>query len=163
MSAFWMSHFCLLLGLLCAMLAGVFLSFSDFIMTGLRRSDSAAGLEAMQNINRTVFRSIFVLLFIALGAMSLCFTVFVTVKDIGAGQTLIASGSAIYLIAVFMVTIYCNVPMNKRLEKVDKDSEEGAIYWDFYSRRWTLYNHIRTIGCIAAALCFLIAADRCHY
>lgn len=163
MDSFWIAHYCLLLGLLSALLAGSFLAFSDFVMPGIRRADSCSGIEAMQNINRAAFKSVLLVVFIALGPMTLCLTVFVLVKDIGPGQSLIVLGSVFYLVLVFLVSVYCTIPLTKRLEESEFRAEKTAIFWDFYLRRWTLYHHIRTVGCIATAACYLLAADRCHY
>ena len=47
-----------------AALAGVFLAFSDFIMRSLARTSGTGGIEAMQIINREVFRWVFMTLFL---------------------------------------------------------------------------------------------------
>ena len=47
-------------GFLMALLAGVFLSFSDFVMRSLAATQPAGGIEAMQQINRKVFRTLFI-------------------------------------------------------------------------------------------------------
>ena len=54
-----------------ALVAGVFLAFSDFIMRALAHTGGVGGVEAMQVINREVFRWIFVALFIGLAPLSL--------------------------------------------------------------------------------------------
>ena len=41
------------------LVAGVFLTFSDFVMRSLRAAEPAAGMDAMQWINRVVYRSVF--------------------------------------------------------------------------------------------------------
>ena len=46
-------------GFLMALIAGVFLSFSDFIMRGLAQAAGTEGPAAMVGINRTVYHSIF--------------------------------------------------------------------------------------------------------
>ena len=51
---------------LIALIGGVFLSFSDFIMRGLAQAPGTAGPAAMVGINRTVYQSIFMILFISL-------------------------------------------------------------------------------------------------
>jgi len=49
-----------------AILAGVFLAFSDFIMRSLAQTSGTGGIEAMQVINREVFRWVFMALFLGL-------------------------------------------------------------------------------------------------
>jgi uncharacterized membrane protein len=53
-----------------ALIAGVFLSFSDFVMRGLAQAPDTAGPNAMVGINWTVNHSIFMVLFIGLLAVS---------------------------------------------------------------------------------------------
>ena len=53
-----------------ALVAGVFLAFSDFIMRSLAITSGSGGVEAMQAINREVFRWIFMTLFLGMAAGS---------------------------------------------------------------------------------------------
>ena len=48
------------------LVAGVFLTFSDFVMKSLFAAEPAAGTEAMQIINRKVYNSIFMVLLIGM-------------------------------------------------------------------------------------------------
>ena len=52
------------------LVAGVFLTFSDFVMRSLAASEAIAGAEAMQEINRKVYGSIFLTLFLGMTAGS---------------------------------------------------------------------------------------------
>ncbi|MEM9441833.1 MAG: hypothetical protein AAGA73_15430 [Pseudomonadota bacterium] len=54
-----------------ALLGGVFLAFSDFIMRSLANTGGTGGIEAMQVINREVFRWVFMALFLGMAAGSL--------------------------------------------------------------------------------------------
>ena len=49
-----------------ALVAGVFLTFSDFVMRSLAATQPAGGIEAMQQINRKVFRTLFMVLLIGM-------------------------------------------------------------------------------------------------
>ena len=42
----------------CAMVAGLFFTFSDFLMRSFHRADAVAGIEVMQILNREIFRSV---------------------------------------------------------------------------------------------------------
>ena len=48
-----------------------------------------------------------------------------------------------------------NVPLNNRLAKVAPDSAEGELLWQEYLSVWTTWNHVRTVGCTAAAGSFI--------
>ena len=54
-----------------ALLGGVFLAFSDFIMRSLALTGGHGGIEAMQVINREVFRWVFMVLFLGMAPGSL--------------------------------------------------------------------------------------------
>ena len=141
------------------LVAGVFLTFSDFVMRSLAASEAIAGAEAMQEINRKVYGSIFLTLFLGMTAGS--------AGLIGAGLLTggpaapwLIGGGAIYLSCVFGVTVLGNVPMNQRLDALPPADKTTLDYWGEYAVRWTRLNHVRTIGSAAAAIAFLIAAQR---
>ena len=54
-----------------ALVGGVFLAFSDFIMRSLAHTSGIGGVDAMQVINREVFRWVFMALFIGMAPVSL--------------------------------------------------------------------------------------------
>jgi uncharacterized membrane protein len=59
-----------------ALVAGVFLAFSDFIMRSLAITGGTGGVEAMQAINREVFRWIFMTLFLGMAAGSVALALY---------------------------------------------------------------------------------------
>lgn len=148
---------CLCLALVSALVAGVLLAFSDFIMRGLAQASPAGGIEAMQGINRTVLRSVFLTAFIALLPAVYGLAAYALFALEGPGQTLIYIGAMIYLITVFLVTGFGNVPMNKRLAGYDPDAAGAAVYWQRYLVRWTGLNHWRAGGSLATSICFAAA------
>ncbi|SDM18746.1 DUF1772 domain-containing protein [Maricaulis salignorans] len=149
---------CLLLALVSALVSGVLLAFSDFIMRGLAQARPAGGIEAMQGINRTVLRSAFLLAFVLLlpGVYGLAAYALFNLE--GPGQSLIYLGAMIYLVTVFLVTGFGNVPMNKRLAGLDAQDDAAQAYWQRYLTRWTGLNHWRAAGSLATSLCFAAAA-----
>ncbi len=58
-------------GLATAFVGGALLAFSDFIMRSLNASSTAVATESMQMINRGVYRTIFMALFIGIVPASL--------------------------------------------------------------------------------------------
>ncbi len=67
----WFSVVAVLSALAYAVLGGVFLAFSDFIMRALDRVGEPAGVDTMQAINHQVFRALFMPLFIGMAPVSL--------------------------------------------------------------------------------------------
>jgi uncharacterized membrane protein len=62
-------------------------------------------------------------------------------------------GAALYVVGVFALTMGINVPMNNALDAADAGSAAGVELWRDYLRRWTTWNHVRTVaGAAATAL-----------
>jgi len=155
----WVVYACLAFGLASALVGGVFQSFSDFVMRGLLLADPAGGMDAMQQLNRTVFRSVFLTTFLALVPATLGFAVYAGLRLSGTGRALILAAAAIYVVFVFVVTAAGNVPLNEQLDGLRTTSAEGQSYWSTtYGRVWTWWNHVRTLGSVGTAVCFLLAA-----
>lgn len=143
-----------------ALVAGVFLTFSDFVMRSLVAAAPVAGIEAMQMVNRKVYRSIFMVLLLGMVPVAaLIAGSGILLVDGATGLWLVAGGFA-YLIGVFGVTVFGNVPMNQKLDAMDTDASATAQYWAHYARRWTLLNHVRSGSSAFAAFGFLWAALR---
>lgn len=137
-----------------ALVGGVFLAFSDFILRALSATSGHGGAEAMQAINREVFRWVFMTLFLGLAALSLALIVYAVLILTGPGGTLIAAAGLVYLLGCFGVTVAFNVPMNEALAGMDLSQDATRAYWTgTYLPRWTFWNTVRTIACgLAAAL-----------
>ena len=140
------------------LVAGVFLTFSDFVMRSLAASQPVAGTEAMQMINRKVYNSVFLALLLGMTGGSILLAVAGMTTGGPAAPWLIAGG-AIYLVGVFVVSVIGNIPMNKRLDVLPPGVAPTDAYWRHYARVWTRWNHVRTISSTAAATAFLIAAQ----
>lgn len=137
-----------------ALVAGVFLAFSDFIMRSLALTGGVGGVEAMQVINREVFRWIFMTLFLGMAAMSLVIGGYAWVGLSGPASVLILSAALVYLIGCFGVTVAFNVPMNQALAGMELSSGSTQDYWlQTYVPRWTFWNSVRTgAAALSAAL-----------
>lgn len=158
MTTTWIVYVCLAAGLSSALVAGVFQAFSDFVMKALIAAEPTSGIEAMQMINRTVLRSFFVVLLLGLAPGSLALAAYAYLYLGGPAAAWIQTGTAIYVIGVFLVTLVGNVPMNNRLARLEHTADETVGYWRIYGVSWTRWNHVRTFCSLWAAICFLIAA-----
>ncbi len=140
-----------------ALVGGVFLAFSDFIMRALAGASRAGGVQAMQSINREVYRRVFMTLFLGLAPVSLVIVIYgVTVLPIPAGA-LIAGAGVTYLLGCFGVTVLVNVPMNNALANMAYESEEARVYWEgHYVPRWSFWNSLRAAACIIASVFLLV-------
>lgn len=142
----------------CGLIAGVFFAFSSFVMKALARRPPGEGIAAMQSINVVVLRSWFMAVF--LGTAVVCFATLVCSllwwKEPGALYLL--TGSLLYLVGSFLVTILFNVPRNEALAAVAPADPNGANLWARYVAAWTAWNHVRTVASLAAMVAFTIAA-----
>ena len=154
----WIVYACLGIGLSSAIVAGVFLAFSDFIMRALISANPIGAIESMQEINVTVLRSVFLTTFFALVPATIGLSIVSVLKTGGGVTSLVVAGTAIYLLTVILVTIVGNVPMNNKLANMQPNSPDTISYWRRYGLGWTRLNHIRTTGAFATAVCFLLAA-----
>ncbi|MDW3225806.1 MAG: anthrone oxygenase family protein [Paracoccaceae bacterium] len=140
-----------------ALIGGVFLAFSDFIMRSLAHTGGVGGVEAMQVINREVFRWIFMALFLGMAVVSVFVVIYSVTNLAGGPGTLILIGAVVYLLGCFAVTVFFNVPMNEALAGMDLTSDTTKDYWtNTYLPRWTMWNTIRTVACAVSAALVLI-------
>jgi uncharacterized membrane protein len=135
-----------------AALGGVFLAFSDFIMRALARSPN--GAEAMQSINREVFRVVFMTLFLGMVPLSVVLAVIGWASATDPVPFMVAA--ALYVLGCFAVTAAGNVPLNDRLAGLDAATPQGRDWWtNVYGPRWTRLNTLRTLACFGAAAVLL--------
>jgi uncharacterized membrane protein len=145
----------------CAIVGGVFLTFSDFVMKSLDGADAAAGIDVMQRINRDVFSSVFMALLLGMAALAPIIVGYAYLHLSGPACTLIITGGLVYLVGVFAVTAIMNVPMNNALEAMEYSSIEAIAYWkSTYVIDWTNWNWMRAVASAASAACYLLACIR---
>jgi len=132
-----------------AILGGVFLAFSDFIMRSL---SITGGVEVMQIINREVFRWVFMTLFLGMAVVSVIIVGYAIAAVGGPGRVQIMLAGVIYLVGCFGTTVFINVPMNEALAGMETVNDAAHEYWtDTYLPRWTFWNSVRTVACITSA------------
>ncbi len=141
----------------CGLIGGVFFAFSTFVMKALAALPPPQGIAAMKSINIAVINPIFLGPFLgtAVGCVILLVSTLLTWQKPGA--TCVLVGSALYLLGTFLVTFVFNVPRNNALATLDPASAESARFWTEYVAGWTLWNHVRTVATIAAAILLTIA------
>ncbi|NRB05598.1 MAG: DUF1772 domain-containing protein [Rhodobacteraceae bacterium] len=148
-----------LAGFAAALVAGVFLSFSDFVMRGLVLASHTRGADGMIGLNQTVYRSVFMVMLLGLVPVAVGLSVFAYWQWPGTALVFVLIGSVAYLTGVMVVTAMGNVPMNTRLRALSTTPDALAAYWPNYTRRWTRLNHVRTLSAATTAACWLTAAQ----
>ena len=141
----------------CALLAGLYFAFSTFIMTALGRIGQAQGVSAMNAINATILRSLFMPLFFGTTLSSLALAVIGAFRLAEPGSPAMTVGGALYVVGMFVVTMTCNVPLNNALAASDAADGKTAVLWKRYLKDWTLWNHVRTVASLVASALFIAA------
>lgn len=138
--------------------AGLFLTFSDFVMRSLRASAPTTGIQAMQMINREIMKSVTITLLLGNAGLTAGLAVFCYfITPDSAATTLLMAASAFYILGVLGLSFVFNVPMNNKLDKMAPNSPEAESYWQIYVSRWTFWNTGRVLATLASAICLLLA------
>ncbi len=143
----------------CGVTAGVYFSFSSFVMSSLEAMPEPEGIAAMQSINRVILKSLFMPLFLATSLAGLALAIWGIARWGDSGAHFLVIGGLVYFIGMFVCTAAFNVPLNDALEAVEPTAPEALEVWSDYLRNWTRWNHIRTICSTAASALFLVAAS----
>ncbi len=141
-----------------AAVGGVFLGFSAIVMPALDRLAPGRAVAAMQSVNVTAVRPVFMLALF--GTAAVCVGLAVEAAR-GWGDrraTLLAAGAALYLLGVVGVTVARNVPLNDALALVDPHrAAAAAAGWDAFSAPWRAANHLRTVAGVLSGACLALA------
>lgn len=140
-----------------ALMAGLFFAFSNFVMEALSQLSPASGISAMQAINQTVQNALFFLVFMGTAAISLFLVVNAIAQWLPCEPAWFLTGGILYFAVSFLITAFLHVPLNNQLDQADTYSEKSLRFWEVYLRRWTFWNHVRTLGSLGSALFFIFA------
>jgi uncharacterized membrane protein len=128
-----------------------------FIMTALGRIEPAKGVSAMNSINSTILRSLFMPFFYGTTIVSVVLVVVALSRRGEPGSVAMLVGGLIYIAGMTLCTIFFNVPLNNALDGIDPVSGAGAAIWSQYLTAWTLWNHVRTISSTATCALYIAA------
>ena len=141
-----------------ALIAGVFLVFSSFVMTALTNLQPAEGIRAMQRINTDVFCWSFSVLFFGIPLACLVLAGYATTHLSEPASAYYIGGSIVYVLGTFIVTALGNVPLNNSLARVDVSTDpagtDAVEQWSSYVTRWARWNHVRVGASLVACLTF---------
>jgi uncharacterized membrane protein len=139
-----------------ALNAGLFFIFSVCIMAAFARLSPAEGAAAMNAINAVIQNPLFFSAFFGATLLSLVLAVIGYMHG-GAAGLMAAAGGVVFLVAVFGVTAVFNVPLNDALAAAPAGSAEQAKLWQRYLDVWVMWNHVRTLGSLAAVALLALA------
>ncbi len=140
--------------------AGLFFAFSVAVMRGLGRIPPAHGMAAMQAINVAILNPVFLCAFLGTGLLCVVVLASSLSRWHETGALLWVSGALLYLVGTFLTTVVLNVPMNNALASTRPTDPQAADQWTDYLTNWTMWNHVRTVTSLAAAIALTLALCR---
>lgn len=139
-----------------ALNAGLFFIFSVCIMAAFARLSPAEGAAAMNAINAVIQNPLFFSTFFGATLLSLVLSIIGYMQG-GATGLMAMAGGIVFLVAVFGVTAVFNVPLNDALAAAPAGSPEQTTLWQRYLDVWVMWNHVRTLGSLAALALLALA------
>jgi uncharacterized membrane protein len=139
------------------LMAGLFFVFSTFMMTALGRLPAAQGIAAMQSVNIVIINPPFLSVFFGTALVCAVLAVAAILRWSDPGSAWLLFGSLSYLLGIIVVTMVFNVPLNNALAAVTPDSAAAGELWTRYLSVWTSWNHVRTVGGLAALASLIMA------
>jgi uncharacterized membrane protein len=130
--------------------AGAFAVFSLMVMPALAALSDSGGIAAMQSVNRTAVRPVFMTLLF--GTALLCL-VAGGWELAGGRRPAVLIGVGLYLVGVIGVTVLANVPLNDALARVDGTA---VTQWTDYVRQWTAWNTVRALASLACGALLVV-------
>jgi len=141
----------------CGVMAGFFFGFSAVVMRSLASQPPAAGMAVMQTINVAVFNPWFGVAFVVPPVACVLALILALGHRSGTRGGYAIAGAVCYVAGTLLVTALCNVPRNDALAAVAPTAASAPDLWLDYLREWTLWNHVRTAGALAATALLTIA------
>lgn len=141
----------LVLGIATALMAGLYYSFSVVVVKALAQRPGTEGANAMNQINDVILKTSFMPLFFVSSlwyAGLLVWSVFYS----NTVQLDLIGASLFYLLGMFGLTAFGNVPLNNQLKNCAGDPDQLLKTWHRYVRVWVRLNHIRSFSCVAALI-----------
>ena len=136
------------------LMAGIYFAFSTFIMRAFGRLETTQSVAAMNAINETILKSLFMPLFFGTTILSVILMIVALVNWGAPDSGLMLVAGLLYFIGLFVCTAAFNVPLNHQLAGLNEDSTNAAELWHRYLRTWTGWNHLRTVSSlVTCGLC----------
>jgi uncharacterized membrane protein len=145
--------------LLTGLVAGLFFGFQCSIINGLGALGNKEYLLSFQSINKVIQNPVFFIVFMG-PVIVLPIACYINYKT-GSNDLFpyLLTSTLIYLVAVFGITITCNVPLNDMLDGFNIQSATGNQLQDMrlkFEAGWNKWHLVRTIASIIAFLTLII-------
>lgn len=143
--------------LLTGLAAGLFYSYACSVTGGLGKLSDREYLMAFQSINNVILNAWFFTSFMGSLVVLPAVTWFSYNADINFSFWLFLLATVIYVVGVFGVTIFGNVPLNNMLESTDLNTASLQELFSLRERFEASWNKLTLIRTIAAVVSFIMA------
>lgn len=142
--------------ILTGLIAGLFYGYDCSVIGGLGKMHDNAYLQAFQSINEAIQNPYFFLSFIG-SLIILPVTTWLCYHNLSnAAFYLALAATLLYVVGVFGVTVFFNVPLNEKLAQFtlsNANENEMNAMRTLFENSWNSYHKIRTMCSIA---CFVL-------
>jgi len=138
----------IILIVLTGIMAGIYFSFSVFMMKALNQMPALLAAQVMNEVNDVIVNTLFLPLFFGTTLWLAGLAVWEISQWNPQTSPRVVTGSGLYIIGMFLVTAFGNVPLNNKLKSLENNDVALMEYWDTYHRDWLKLNHLRTITCV---------------
>ena len=148
--------------ILSGLVAGLLYGYACSVNPGLHKLGNKEYLSAMQSINTAILNPVFFTTFMG-SLVMFCFTAFQLRTRQTEAFYCILIAMLIYMIGVFGVTIFVNVPLNNRLASFNiSAASERELFGmrAIFEKRWNTFHLIRTIASVAAFVLSIITLTK---
>ena len=147
----------LLAAFLCSLVAGLLFTFAIVVMPGIAKLNDRDFVRTFQAIDGVIQNNQPLFLFVWAGSAVSLILVFVLDGSYG---VLLFAAANLYVFGVQLPTIVVNLPLNKRLQKLEpskmNDAELSGARSEF-EPRWNRWNRIRTLcACLTSILLLVL-------
>ena len=146
---------------LLSLITGLFYSYSVSVNPGLAKLSDGEYLRAMQSINRAILNPLFFLSFIgSLVMMPICTWLSARATGLDMSFYLLMAATILYVVGVFGVTIFGNVPLNEALDKFNISTATAGQLKNqrlAFEGPWNKLHLVRTV-CNALSMLTALAA-----
>ncbi|KAG1660417.1 Molybdenum import ATP-binding protein ModC 2 [Nymphon striatum] len=107
------------------LMAGVYFTFSAFVMKAFASIESSKGIAAMNAINEVILRSLFMPVFFGSSIVSVLLIIFAFTQWSNEGSALMLISGLVYFVGMFLCTALFNVPLNNSLADLNENSSNA--------------------------------------
>jgi len=143
-----------LIAILCTgLVAGLMYGYDCSVINGLGNLEDSAYLQSFQSIDKAIQNPYFFITFMG-NLLLLPFTCWISFKYGHASFYLFLAAAIVYVLGVFAVTVFGNIPLNEQIARFpisQSTTNEIKAMRKLFEQPWNTYHRVRTI---AATLSF---------